>query len=84
MAKTVFFPCVLKISNHFIHVSPRNGELYVKKKLVSQQRGVAYCFEISRTMLEKHGSLRYKFTIMFRDLISWEFSLCGYVGNKKF
>ena len=66
MAKVVFFTCVLKISNHFIHFSPRNGELDVKKLRVLRQRDMACCLEILRPVLEKHGSPRYKIIGMFQ------------------
>ena len=76
MAYVVFCPCVLIISNHLIHLSPRNGDLNAKKR-VSRQGGVAYCLKISVAEIENHHSPRYKITVMFRDLISREFSPCN-------
>ena len=67
MASMIFCSCALNISNHFIHFSPRNGELSAKKKRFSRQRGVAH-----------HHSQRYKITVMFRHLVSREFSPCTY------
>ena len=40
---TLFFTCVLKISNHFIHFSLRNGELNVKNiKTFSKERNCVF------------------------------------------
>ena len=39
----VFFTCVLKISNHFIHFSLKNGELDVKKKTLFLEEPIL-CF----------------------------------------
>ena len=72
----VFCTCALKISNHFINFALRNGELNAKKN-VSRDKGVWLWLEISRPMLEKHGSPRNTITRRFRDLISHDFSLCG-------
>ena len=43
-----------------------------KKKRISRQRGVTYC--LKRPMLEKHGSPKYKITVIFDD--SREYSPC--------
>ena len=42
----VFFTSVLKISNHFIHFSLRNGELDVKKNTYSRRKNVVLLFFI--------------------------------------
>ena len=48
-----------------------------KKKTCLAINGCGSCLEISRPMLEKHGSPRNTITGRFRDLISHDFSLCG-------
>ena len=74
MAYMVFCPCVLKISNHFIHFSPRNDEVNVKNDVSRDKGAWLIASKSRRPMLKNHGSARYKIIVMLRDLISREFS----------
>ena len=46
----VFFTCVLKISNQFIHFSLKNGELDVKKKHFIEETILCFYFFSGKIM----------------------------------
>ena len=46
----VFFTCVLKISNHFIHFSLRNSELNVKNNTFFEEINLYFYFLLGKTM----------------------------------